>query len=61
MNIRILIKEQLKEMQSEKVIMTLWVKWKKPVRLAMTLAFEDFNGAQDISNNTGDNYIRVDM
>lgn len=56
-----LIKEQLKEIQSEEVIMTLWVKLKKPVRLAITLAFEDFDGAQDISNNTGDNYIRADM
>ena len=35
--IKSLIKDQLKEMQSAKVIMTLWLRWKNPVKLAITL------------------------
>ena len=41
-----LIEDQLKEIQSTKVIMTLWVRWKKPVKLAVTLDPEDLQGAQ---------------
>ena len=48
-------------MQSAKVIMTLWVRWKKPVKLAITLDPEDVEGVQDIGGNTGDNYIWVEM
>ena len=48
-------------MQSAKVIMTLWVRWKKPVKLAITLDPEDVEGVQDIGGNTSDNYIRVEM
>ena len=48
-------------MQSTKVIMTLQVRWKKPVKLAITLDPEDVEGAQYINGNTGDNYIRVEM
>ena len=56
-----LIEEQLKEMESAKIIMTLLVRWKKPVKLANTLDPEDVEGAQDIRGNTSDNYTRVEM
>ena len=48
-------------MGSPKIIMTLWVRWKKPVKLAVTLDLEGAENAQDIGGNTGDNYIRVEM
>lgn len=38
-------------MQSRKVIITLWVKWKKTVELVITLELEDVDGAHDIGNN----------
>ena len=41
--------------------MTSWVRWKKPVKLATTLDPEDVDGPQDLRNNTGDNYIKVEM
>ena len=59
--IKALIKDQLKEMGSAKMIMTLWVRWKKPVKLASTLDPEDVEGVQDIEGNTGDNYTRVEL
>ena len=59
--IKALIEDQLKEMVSIKVIMTLWVRWKKHVKSSITLDPEDVEGAQDIRDNTGDNYIKVDM
>ena len=37
--IKVLIKDQLNEMQSAKVIIILWVRWKKPVKLTITLGF----------------------
>ena len=37
LHIKALIEDQLKEMQSAKVIMTLWLRWKNPVKLAITL------------------------
>ena len=48
-------------MGSAKIIMTLWVRWKKPVKLAITLDPEDVEGVQGIRGNTGDDYIRVEM
>ena len=48
-------------MESAKIIMTLWVGWKKLVKLAITLDTEDVEGAQDIRGNTSDNYTRVEM
>ena len=60
-HIKALIEDQLKEIQSAKAIMTLWVRWKKPVKLAITLDLKDVEGAQDAGGNTGDNYIRVEM
>ena len=58
--VKTLIDDQLQEMQSAKVIMTLWVKWKKPVKMAIRLEPEDLEGAQDLEG-TGDGYIRIDM
>ena len=40
-HIKALIKEQLNEMESAKVIITLWVRWKKPVKSAIALDPED--------------------
>ena len=57
-SLNLLIEYQLKKMQSPKVIMTLWVRMKKPVKLAVTLNPEN---AQDICNNIGCNKIRVEM
>ena len=56
-----LIEEQLKKMQSAKVIVTVWLRWKKSVKLAFTLDPKHVEGAQDIEGNTGDNYIKVEM
>ena len=55
LQIKMLIKDQLKEIQTSKVIMTLWVRWKKPVKLAITLAPEDIEGAQETVVNDDDN------
>ena len=41
--------------------MTLWVKWEKSVKLAITLDPEDVEGDRDIGGTNGDNYIRVEM
>ena len=60
-HIKALIEDQLNEMQSAKVTKTLWVRWKKPVKLPITLDPKDVEGAQDIGDNTGDNYIKVKM
>ena len=48
-------------MESAKIIMTLWVGWKKPVELAITLHPGDVEGAQDIGRNTSNNYTPVEM
>ena len=56
-----LIGVQLRETHSAKVIVTLWVRWKKPVKLATRLDPEDVDEAQYISDNTGDYYIKVEM
>ena len=53
-HIRTLIKNQLKEMGSAKIIMTLWVIWKKPIKLLIELDPEDLEDAQDIGDNTVD-------
>ena len=36
-HIGMLIEKQLKEMESAKIIMTLWVIWKKPIKLLVDL------------------------
>ena len=48
-------------MESAKIIMTLWVRWKKPVKLAITLDPEDIESAHDIGGNTGDNCTNMEM
>ena len=60
-HIKTLIKNQLKEMGSAKIIMTLWVKCKKPIVPLIELDPEDAKNAQDVDGITGDNYIRVEM
>ena len=60
-HIKTLIEDQLKEMGSAKIIMTLWVRWKKPVKLATTLDPKDVEGVQDIGGNTSDNCTGVEM
>ena len=47
-HIKTLIKNQLKEMGSAKIIMTLWVRWKKPIKPLIELDPEDLEDAQDI-------------
>ena len=58
-----LIEKQLKEMRSAKIIMTLWVLWKKPMeRLLIALSLEDLeDDTLYRDDGTGDNYIRVEM
>ena len=41
---KVLVKVQLKEMQSAKVIMMLWVRWIKPVKLAISVGPKDGRG-----------------
>ena len=48
--VKALIESQLNEIQSTKVIKTLWVKWKKPVKSTITLDPEDVEGAQDLES-----------
>ena len=60
-HIKTLIEDQLKEMESAKIIMTLWIRWKKPVKLTTALDPEDLEDAQDIGGNPGDNHIRIEM
>ena len=55
-HVKALIEDQLKEMQSTKVIMTLWVRWKKPVKSALTLESENVEDTKDIEGNTVDSY-----
>ena len=52
---------QLKEILSIKVVMALRVRCKNSAKLGIMLHYEDFDGAQDIGNNTGDKYIKVEM
>ena len=60
LHIKTLIKNQLKEMGSAKIIMTLWVRWKKRIMPLIELGSEDAKNAQNLDDGiTGDNYIRV--
>ena len=52
--IKTLIKNQLKEMGSTKIIMTLWVKWKKLIELLIELDLENLEDVQDTEGNAGD-------
>ena len=60
--IKTLIENQLKEIGSAKIIMTLWVRWKKRIIPLIQLDPQDAKNAQGLDDgNTGDNYIRVEM
>ena len=48
-------------MLAEKVIVTLWVKWKKFLNLAITVDPEDLEIAEGARANTGDNYTRLEI
>ena len=47
-------------MGSAKVIMTPWVRWKKPIMPHIELDPEDAENVQDVDGNTGDNYTRME-
>ena len=51
--INTLIENQLKEKGSAKIIMTLWVVWKKPIKLLIKLP-EDEKNAQELDDGTTD-------
>ena len=58
-HIKTLIKNQLKKMGSAKIIMTLWVIWKKPKKLLIRLDPEDAKNAQGLDDGTvGDIYYK---
>ena len=59
--IKKLVEGQVRELGSAKVIMTLWIKWKKPLPGPVFRPdAEDLEGAEDIEGS-GDQYIRTDM
>ena len=60
-HIKTLIEDQLKEMGSAKIIMTLWVRWKKPIMPLIELDPEDAKNAQDVDSITAYNCIRHEM
>ena len=61
-HIKTLIKNQLKEIESAKIIITLWVIWKKTIMPLIELGPKDAKNAQDLDDGTaGDNYIRIEM
>ena len=53
-HIRTLTKNQLKEMRSAKIIITLWVIWKKPIKPLIELDPEDLEDTKDIGGNADD-------
>ena len=50
--IKTFIQNKLKEMGSERIIMTLWVVWKEPVKLLIKLDPENVKNAQDLDDGT---------
>ena len=62
-HIKMLIEIQLKDIGSVKIIMTLSVVWKKPIKLLIRLDPEDAKNAQDLDNGTvGDIcYEKIEM
>ena len=50
---------QLKKMGPAKIVMALWVVWKKPIKLLIKLDPEDAKNAQDLDDDTaGDIYYK---
>ena len=60
-HIKTLIRNQLKEMGAAKIIMTLLVRWKKPITPLTELDPEDAKDAQNVDGSTGVNYIGHEM
>ena len=60
--IKTLIENQLKEIGPVKIIMTLWVIWKKPIKLLVKDP-EDAKNAQDLDDGTTDGiyYEKIEM
>ena len=54
-----LIESRLKEMQPTEVIIALCIRWKKPVKSAITLDSEDVESAKDLES-TGDIYAKLE-
>ena len=48
-------------MQSAKAVMTSFLRWKKPLKLTITLDPENVHVAQDIGDNIGAKYIKTEM
>ena len=53
-NINTFIKNQLKKMESAKIIMSLWVRWKKRIMPLIELDPEDVTNAQDLDDGITD-------
>ena len=62
LHIKTLIENQLKEMGSAKIIMTVWVIWKNPIKLLIKLP-EDTKNAQELDDDTTDDiyYEKTEM
>ena len=62
-HIETLIEKQLKEMRSAKIIMTLYVRWKKPILPLVELGPEDIKNAQELNDaSVSDNYYeKIEM
>ena len=60
-HIKTLIEKQLKEMGSAKIIITLWIVWKKPIKLLIDLGPENLEDVQVLNDGIVDNYIRIAM
>ena len=61
LHIRTLIEKQLKEMGSAKIIITLWIVWKKPIKLLIDLGPENLEDVQVLNDGIVDNYIRIEV
>ena len=48
-------------MGSAKIIITLWVRWKKRIIPLIEFRPEDPKNIEDLDDGIGDNYIRVEM
>ena len=62
-HINTIIKNHLKELGSAKIIMTLWIIWKKPIEPLIELNPEDVKKCSGPGYDaiTGDGYIRIEM
>ena len=48
-------------MGSAKIIITLWIVWKKPIKLLIDLGPENLEDVQVLNDGIVDNYIRIEM